>query len=227
MRQVRFRDLRHTSGTRIAGASSVRPRGFEPPRTIRSTRPSTLASQARWVANPLCSTIYVLSVAATFAQFGARIGAREQSRSSPRTRQRRDHRPSARRAARRCGPSAQQLSHGGRDSHRRGLLQTGNSQAQPTPPPAVVPAVAGSLPSLTLRKGQPRGRAVRTGRGSFAVNDGWSDRAVGGKTDHPGGSGARACKPSPARGCGLPQRPADGEPDGYTSAAFSASPARA
>ena len=64
----------------------MRPRGFEPPRTIRSTRPSTLATPDRWVANPLCSTDYVFSVARTFAQFGARIGARSQTRFSPLTR---------------------------------------------------------------------------------------------------------------------------------------------
>jgi hypothetical protein len=37
----------------LAGVRRVRSRGFEPPRTIRSTRPSTLANGNGWVAIPL------------------------------------------------------------------------------------------------------------------------------------------------------------------------------
>jgi hypothetical protein len=52
----------------------VRPRGFEPPRTIRSTRPSTLAIPYRRVPISLVRAAQALLVARSFAQFGPPIG---------------------------------------------------------------------------------------------------------------------------------------------------------
>jgi hypothetical protein len=65
---------RHRSAA-FAGVRAVRPRGFEPPRTIRSTRPSTLALWDWWVVIPLSRRLSVLLWPLTFAPFGAQIGA--------------------------------------------------------------------------------------------------------------------------------------------------------
>ena len=81
---VRAREVVHARPARarksertpaLAGIRQMRPRGFEPPRTIRSTRPSTMAPPHRWVAIPLARAVSALHVARSFAQLGPRIGA--------------------------------------------------------------------------------------------------------------------------------------------------------